>query len=209
VLGASITLGSLVPLLGAPVRIADAVAIALTLGLWRFMLVLAALETRSAFEGMAASREMTFGSLTEAPLILALASLVFGGGTILADVLASAALLMVCLSETARVPVDNQETHYELTMIHEGLILEYSGWHLALLQYASWLRQLSLLLLAAILLPGGASATLIWLLAFIVAIPLIERIVAKMRLFEVPALFAAATILALTSIVMHIVRAIS
>lgn len=208
-LGASVTLSALVPPLGAQPRVADAIAIALTLALWRFMLVLGALETRSSFEGLAASREMTFGSLTEAPLILALASLAFGGGTILADVLAGAALLIVALSETARIPVDNQETHYELTMIHEGLVLEYSGWHLAMLQYASWVRQASLLLLAAIVLPGGAIAAAIWMLAFIVAIPLLERLVAKMRLFEVPALFAAATVLALTSIAMHLVRVIS
>jgi len=208
-LGASITLSALIPPLGAQPRIADAIAIALTLALWRFALVLAALDTRSAFEGMAASREVTFGSLTEAPLILALASLAFGSGAALASILASAGLLIVCLSETARIPVDNQETHYELTMIHEGLILEYSGRHLAMLQYASWIRQLSLLLLAAMILPGGAIATLAWLLLFIIAIPLVERLVAKMRFFEVPVLFATATILALTSVVMHVMRALS
>jgi len=208
-LGASITLSTLVPPLGAQPRTVDAIAIALTLALWRFALVLAALDTRSTFEGMAASREVTFGSLTEAPLILALASLAFGSGAALASILASAGLLIVCLSETARIPVDNQETHYELTMIHEGLVLEYSGWHLAMLQYASWLRQLSLLLLAAMILPGGAIATLAWLLLFIIAIPLVERLVAKMRFFEVPVLFATATILALTSVVMHVMRALS
>ena len=201
--GVAATLVLLVPgFFPTPEIAPDAVAIALTLSLGRFVLVLAALDTRSSFEGMAASREATFAVLTEAPLILALISIDAGVQSPIPRMLAGIALVLVSLYETARIPVDNQETHYELTMIHEGLILEYSGWHLGLLQYASHLRQLALLLLAAMLLPGPAP--LAWLAFILLAIPLIERFVAKMRLFEVPAIFATATILALTALVIRI-----
>lgn len=200
VFGASVTVAALVP--GH-----DAIAIALTLALARCALVLAALDTRSAFEGMAASREMTFAALTEAPLILALVTLAWNNGSALPGVLACGALLIVALAETARVPVDNQETHYELTMIHEGLTLEYSGRHLMLLQYGAQVRQLALYVLAAMLLPGGGVATFAWLLAIGVSIPCIERSFAKLRLFEVPALFGAALVLALTGIALRIAGA--
>ncbi len=203
--GVAITVAALVPVLfqnGS--RSVDAVAIVLTLALGRFVLILAALDTRSQFGAMAASREIAFASLTEAPLLLALLSLSFGGGGVFPGLLAGSALLVVCLSETARIPVDNQETHYELTMIHEGTILEYSGWHLALLQYASWVRQLALFVLVAMLLPGSAPQALAWIALIVIVIPLIERTFAKMRLFEVPALFASATILALASIAVRL-----
>jgi formate hydrogenlyase subunit 4 len=196
-LGAAITVAALVPA-------HDAIAIALTLALGRCAIVLAALDTRSAFEGMAASREMTFAALTEAPLILAIAALGWSGGSALPGVLACGALLVVALAETARVPVDNQETHYELTMIHEGLTLEYSGWHLALLQYAAQVRQLALYVLAAMLLPGEGIVTIGWVAVIAVLVPSVERSFAKLRLFEVPALFGAALVLAFTSIALRI-----
>ena len=193
VLGAALTVAGIVPAL-------DPVAIALTLGLGRFVLVLAALDTRSGFEGMAASREITFAALSELPLITAVL-----GGTLLptqplARALGAAALLVVLLFETARIPVDSQETHYELTMIHEGQVLEYGGWQLALLQYAAYVRQLGLLLLAALLLWGGLLATPLWIAGFVIGGALFERGVAKLRLFEVPQLFAIASILALAAL---------
>ena len=193
VLGAALTVAGIVPTL-------DAVAIALTLGLGRFALALAALDTRSGFEGMAASREITFAALSELPLIAA----VFGATLLpappIARALGTAALLIVLLFETARIPVDSQETHYELTMIHEGQVLEYGGWQLGLLQYAAHVRQLSLLLLAALLLWGGLFAAPFWIVAFVVAGALFERNLAKLRLFEVPQLFAIASILALAAL---------
>lgn len=182
----------------------DPIAIALTLGLGRFVMLLAALDTRSSFEGMAASREATFAALTEAPLILAIAAAAIAGDHQLPRVLAGAALLLVLLSETARIPVDNQETHYELTMIHEGLVLEYGGWQLALLNYAAYLRQVALLALASMVLPGNVIVPMVWLALFIIGIPVIEASFAKLRLFEVPPIFAAACILALCSIGVHI-----
>jgi formate hydrogenlyase subunit 4 len=213
VLGVALTFAALVPpIAGGGGTAPNAVAMALLLALSRFVLVLAALDVRSGFAAMAASREMTFASFTEAPLILALLSGVVqpapaaltGGEAPVAGVLAAGALLLVMLSETARIPVDNQETHYELTMIHEGLVLEYSGWELALLQLAAYIRQAAFFVLAARMLPGTFGITLLDIAALIFIIPLIERIYAKMRLFEVPQLFASATVLALASIGLRI-----
>src|ERR1700682_5261231 len=164
----------------------DVIALAFLLGIDRFVLALAALDTRSAFAGMAASREMTFGSLIEPALLVALlGGAALGGDTNissllglpfgLASALAFAAFFLVMLAETARTPIDNQETHYELTMIHEGLLLEYSGWMLALLQSAAQIRQLCFLLLAAMLLPGGPSMWihLPWVVAVMLAVTMV------------------------------------
>ena len=109
------------------------------------------------------------------------------------------------LAETARVPIDNQETHYELTMIHEGLSLEYSGWQLAFVQTAAYVRQLSFLLLAGLLLPGGSAwAIMAWALVLAAAITLVETLFAKMRLFEIPQLLASAFVLAAASIALRL-----
>jgi formate hydrogenlyase subunit 4 len=213
VLGVAVTFAAVIPIAvaGAPATI-DVVALVFLLTVGRFVLSLAALDTRSAFAGMAASREMTFGSLVEPTLLVALlggAALGYGTGIAelqqipvrLAGMLAFAAFFLVLLSETARVPIDNQETHYELTMIHEGLVLEYAGWQLALLQFAAHIRQLSWLFLAAFLLPGDAWwAHALWVAAIAVAITVVETAWAKVRLFEVPQLLTTAFVLAATSI---------
>lgn len=193
----------------------DVIAMVFLLALGRFFTVLAGLDTRSGFAAMAVSREMTFAALTEAPLILALLgaaltstsnlSDLHSGATGLTGVLSAGAVLLILLSETARVPVDNQETHYELTMIHEGLVLEYGGWHLALLNYAAYVRQSSFFIVAALLLPGSGLVTLLWIAAFMVIMPLIETMYAKMRLFEVPQIFASAFVLAAASLAIRIV----
>ena len=210
-LGVALAFTTLVPTLGAGTLVIDAVAMALLLALGRFVLVLAALASRSGFAAMAASREMTFASLTEAPFILALVSAGFAGNTLsdapVAGILAAGALLLVMLSETARMPVDNQETHYELTMIHEGLVLEYGGWPLALLQAAGYVRQAAFFVLAAQLLPGGSLVVPIWIVLFAGVMPLVERTYAKLRLFEVPQLFVSAAVLALASIGLRIAGA--
>ena len=214
-LGVAVTFAALLPIVApnAVGSIVDVVALAFLLALGRFVLALAALDSRSSFAGMAASREMTFGSLVEPALLLALlGGAVLGHGTHLsflldvpfglAGTLAFAAFFLVLLAETARVPIDNQETHYELTMIHEGLVLEYSGWQLAMLQYAGYIRQLCFLVLAAMLLPGGADGWrhLPWILGLIGAVTVVETLFAKLRLFEVPQLLATALILAAASI---------
>jgi formate hydrogenlyase subunit 4 len=213
-LGVALTFVAALPFLphGGLDGIVDVVALALLLGLGRFVLSLAALDTRSAFAGMAASRELTFGALVEPTLLVALlGAAALGGGTQLsaifalpfgpASVLAFAAFFLIALAETARIPVDNQETHYELTMIHEGLQLEYSGWQLALLHLAADVKQIGFLLLAAALLPGASWWSLVaWVIAIALAITIVETVLAKMRLFDVPQVLSTAFILAATSV---------
>ena len=138
----------------------DAVAFAGLLGLGRFVLALAALDTGSAFEGMGASREVTFASLSEPGLFVAFATLGViahdfslstmlgdGGGHGGASVAAGPSLVMVALSlfalalaECSRVPVDDPSTHLELTMIHEVMVLDHSGPDLAMILYAGALK---------------------------------------------------------------------
>ena len=213
-LGVALTFAAALPLAGpTAISIVDIVALAFLLGLGRFVLALAALDTRSAFAGMASSREMTFASLVEPALLVALlGGAALGHGTSfaalrmapfgLAGTLAFGAFFLVLLAETARIPVDNQETHYELTMIHEGLVLEYASWQLAMLQLATYIRQLSFLLLSTLLLPGGFSVWLapFWVISIAGAITLVETMFAKLRLFEVPQLLTTAFLLAVTSI---------
>ena len=201
--GSALVLAYLVPTIGSRAPL-DAIAIALVLAFGRFALVLAALDARSSFEGMAASREATFAALGEAQLVLALVSTVLPGATSLGALFTAAAIFIVNLSETARIPIDNQETHYELTMIHEGLALEYSGRHLALVQYAAAVRQAALLVLAAMLLPGSGGSTFAWFCALVLATAIVERTFAKLRLFEVPSLFALATLLAFFGIAVRL-----
>jgi formate hydrogenlyase subunit 4 len=196
----------------------DVIALAFLLGIDRFMLALAALGTRSAFAAMASSREMTFGSLIEPALLVALLggaalsgdtsiSLLLGQQFGLAGALAFAAFFLVMLAETSRIPIDNQETHYELTMIHEGLELEYSGWMLAMLQIASQIRQVCFMVLASMLLPGGLSlwTHLPWIVAMMIAVTTVETLFAKVRLFEVPQLLGSAFILAATSVGLRLI----
>ena len=218
VLGVALTFVSALPFLPRRESLSpiDVVALAFLLGLGRFVLTLAALDTRSAFAGMAASREATFGALAEPALLVALlGAAALGNGTHFTalfsvpfgpeSVLAFAAFFLVSLAETGRVPIDNQETHYELTMIHEGLLLEYSGWQLALLHLAAYVKQFGFLLLAAMLLPGaGFWADAAWMIALAAAITLVENALAKLRLFEVPQVLATAFILAATSIALHL-----
>ena len=93
-------------------------------------------------------------------------------------------------------------------MIHEGLVLEYSGWQLALMQTAAQIRQLSFLILAALLLPGGTFWTIAaWVVALAAAIGVVETLFAKLRLFEVPHLLVTALVLAATSIALRLLGA--
>lgn len=217
VLGVAVTFAAILPLTAGAPSAVDVVALTFLLALAGFALSLAALDTRSAFTGMAASREMTFGSLVEPTLLPALlGGALVGRGTAVgsllgvdfgpASLLAFAAFVLVMLLETARIPLDNQETHYELTMMHEGLTLEYSGWQLALLNVGSQVRQLSFFVLAAMLAwPGagiiGWSAVIV---ALAVAIALVETLFAKLRLFEVSHVLTTAFILAATSVALRI-----
>jgi formate hydrogenlyase subunit 4 len=181
---------------------------------------------------MGASREMTVAAIAEPTIAVAIFSLAIGAGsTNLSHIvnetlshsgvtigpghmLAFAALFIVMLAETGRLPVDNPSTHLELTMIHEAMILEYSGRYLALVEWASWLKLLiffSLLSnlfvpwgLATVLTPAAliiAVVTLILKLAvFAAAVAILEIRTAKLRLFRVPELLGVSFVLALLAV---------
>jgi formate hydrogenlyase subunit 4 len=198
------------------------------LALGRFFLALGGLDPASAFGGMGSSREMTIAAVAEPALMLAIFTVaITAGSTNLsqmlmaaqgptwkllnpAHVLAFAALFIVLLAETGRLPVDNPATHLELTMIHEAMILEYSGRYLALIEWSASIKQLVLMaLLVNIFFPVGIATdpspasmglSLMWFLAKLLAIAgavvLVETTNAKLRLFRVPDLLSAAFILA-------------
>jgi len=197
-----------------------------------FFLTLAGLDAGSAFGGMGSSREVVVAALAEPTVILAVLALSLRanttnlGGVVegLADdlllavnpvhLLAFLAFFIVMLAETGRIPVDNPSTHLELTMIHEAMVLEYSGRHLALVEWASAMKLLLFLtLLANLFFPWGVPAVLApralvlgalvlagKLTALTIAIALLEMAMAKLRLFRVPELLAGSFALALLSV---------
>jgi len=191
-------------------KIGDFLVIVFIFALGRFFLALAALDTGSSFGGMGASREMFISSLVEPALCMVIfaISLQFGSTDISAfsgmhaitvsSLVATLALFLVTLAETSRIPVDNQETHLELTMVHEAMVLEYSGRPLALIEMASYIKQMIFFfLIAQLIFPIGLPTAhlaqiLPWVLWYLVRIgiiaiivALVEVIVAKMRLFRV------------------------
>jgi formate hydrogenlyase subunit 4 len=192
------------------------------LALGRFALATASLDTGSPFGGMGSSREMTVSALAEPAMMLALFTVALWGGSmnlgVLArttllrgpsahpsDLLAAAALFIVLLAESGRVPVDNPATHLELTMIHEAMLLEYSGPDLALVEWASAVKELLFMtLLANLFFPLGLAVTThpadlamavvavaakVFFLA--VAVTVVESTNAKLRFFRVPELMAS------------------
>ena len=208
-----------VALLGFP---GDLVAFAALLGLGRFVLVLAAMDTGSSFEGMGASREVTVASFAEPALFLCFTVLVLATGqSQLAGmfgrplleawplaapslVLAAISLFIVMLAETCRVPVDDPLTHLELTMIHEVMVLDHSGPDLALILYAGALK-LALFgcLIVGVLAPRAhqprllaLGELLVGLAAVAMAIGAVESVMARLRMNRVPQLLVAAGVLA-------------
>ena len=197
-----------------------------------FFLALAGLDAGSAFGGMGSSREVAVAALAEPTVIIAIFALAMRAGTIdlggvverlgrepsLAinpgHLLAFAALFIVMLAETGRLPVDNPATHLELTMIHEAMVLEYSGRYLALVEWASAMKLcLFMTLLANLFVPWGVAitATPVTLVAAVVvlagkllvlavALAVLETAIAKLRLFRVPELLAGSFALALLSV---------
>ena len=223
--------GLMVPLVmaSAPLSLfGGALAFVGLLALGRFFLALAGLDPASAFGGMGSSREMTISAIAEPALMLAIFTVAIGAGStnlsqILAvaqgpawkilnpaHVLALAALFIVLLAETGRIPIDNPATHLELTMIHEAMILEYSGRYLALIEWSASIKQLVLMaLLVNIFFPIGIATnfspasmglSFLWLmlklLGLAAAVVLVETTNAKLRLFRVPDLLSTAFILA-------------
>jgi len=221
-LAAIATAGLLLSMGGAPAALTfdgDFVLFAYLLGLARFVTALAALDTGSPFEGMGASREVTFAALAEPALLfgfLALARLT--GSLSLAGmlppagawerasapiVLLSGSWFLVLLAENSRVPFDDPNTHLELTMIHEVMVLDHSGPALGLVLYGSALKlTVFAALLVSVLVPfgGGGPADLAFLLAGVlaagVAVGLVESGMARLRLVRVPQLLVTATLLA-------------
>jgi len=223
--------GLLVPMVSASAPLSlfgGALALIGLLALGRFFLALGGLDPGSAFGGMGSSREMTIAALAEPALMLGIFTVaITAHSTNLsqmvlaaqgptwkllnpAHVLAFAALFIVLLAETGRIPVDNPATHLELTMIHEAMILEYSGRYLALIEWSASVKQLVLMaLLVNVFFPIGMATdltaaslglSLLWLvgklLALSAAVVLVETTNAKLRLFRVPDLLSAAFILA-------------
>ncbi len=193
------------------------------LALGRFALASAALDTGSPFGGMGGSREMTIAALAEPALMLGLFTAALAAGSLNlgavvrnllelgtffhpSDIFAFAGLFVVLIAETGRIPVDNPATHLELTMIHEAMVLEYAGPDLALVEWASAVKELLYItMLIDLFMPLGMATTIAagpMLVAFAawackvflyaVVITLVESTNAKLRLFRVPELVAVA-----------------
>ena len=207
VLATSVTAVLLLPLtpLGPGLgRVGDLLAIIFILALGRFFLALAALDAGSSFGGIGSSREMFISSYVEPAACLVIFALYLAPGPLwsVAHLLAGAALLIVVLAETSRLPVDNQETHLELTMVHEAMLLDYSGPSLALLELSAQIKQLFWLCwLVGIVCPLAVLPYAVCLLILVLVIALIEVGIAKYRLFKVPDLIVFSVILALLAVV--------
>jgi formate hydrogenlyase subunit 4 len=224
---ATLLAGLMAPMVAADTPIGlfgGVLAVVYLLGLGRFFVALSGLDAGSPFGGLGSSREMTVSALAEPTLMLAVFTVAIGAGsTSLAEIarvainqqwrflapsqaLAFAALFLVLIAETGRIPVDNPATHLELTMIHEAMILEYSGPYLALIEWAASIKQLVLMtLMINVFWPFGLStawslsgvwAGLGWLALKLLILScttvLVETANAKMRLFRVPELMAVA-----------------
>jgi formate hydrogenlyase subunit 4 len=223
-LAAILIAAALVPLGRFPALISfptDFFFFACLLGLMRFFTVIAALDTGSSFEGMGASREVFFSALAEPALLVALATLAHQAGNLsLSEIfprvsdghwlvagpvmsLVLFALMIVLLAENARIPVDDPNTHLELTMIHEVMVLDHGGPDFALILYGATLKLwLFAALIVGMVLPatGALWMDLIFSLAgiFVVAIVVgvIESIMARLRLTIVPQFLVGAGALA-------------
>jgi formate hydrogenlyase subunit 4 len=208
---------------------ADLIAIVALLGSARFFLALAGMDVGTSFGGIGSSREMMIASLAEPAMIMIIFSLaLLARSTQLSTIaefmltsnvglrvtlgLALISLIMVGIAENSRVPIDNPATHLELTMVHEAMMLEYSGRHLAVLELAAALKLLLYIsLLGCVFLPWGlAPADRGWAayalggIAYLgklalggLALALFETAVAKMRVFRVPNFLGAALMLGL------------
>jgi formate hydrogenlyase subunit 4 len=227
---------SLVPSLTSDLALgpaADLIALTALLGCARFFTALAGLDIGTSFGGIGASREMMIASLAEPAMLMVVftVSLLIGStslstisqfivlnpiGLRLSLAMAFIALTMVAIAETGRVPIDNPTTHLELTMVHEAMILEYSGRHLALIEAAGMLKLLLYLsLIICIFAPFGMAivdaplALAIGLVVYLVKVALggvmlgvFETSIAKMRVFRVSEFLGGAFIVALLAILL-------
>ena len=216
----------------------DMILLFYVLALGRFFICLAALDTGSAFGGMGSSREVMISSLIEPSVMVVIFTLglisdstsVFdmmttaaqnGGGLIgPVAILLFLAMLIILIAETSRIPIDDPATHLELTMVHEAMILEYSGRHLALMEYGAVIKQMMLMtLMVNLFFPleplvsltgfaGVAVSLLIYLakmLVLAVIVALIEVNTVKVRFFSIPNLAALSFILAFLGFMQYFV----
>ncbi len=210
------------------------IALVYLFALGTFFLILAGLDAGSAFGGMGSSREAIVASLTEPAMILSIFAIALTAGStnlstivhktalmqgVVTDpsphLMALAALFIVAIAETGRVPVDNPATHLELTMIHEAMILEYSGRYLALVEWAAGIKLLVFLtLIANVFAPWGIATSptpaaisvglalyVVKVSGLAVVVGVIECMFAKLRLFRVTDLLGVAFILSLLALV--------
>ena len=230
----TLVIGANLPLVSSALHAAytgDFLVLVYLFALGTFWLALAGMDTGSAFGGFGSSREMMLAAFTEGGLILSLFTLVLISGTsniaqipshiaslplsgIAPVILAALAFTIAMLSETARYPFDNPATHLELTMVHEAMLLEYSGKRLALMEWASANKYLLFVTLGTTLFfPWGAVATLapgaiaIGLCIVLVkdvllcsAVAVLESSIAKLRIFRLPDLLFTACILSIIAI---------
>ena len=230
VFGTTVLAGGIIPMLSVDLPLsatADVIVLVALFAIARFFTALAGMDVGTAFGGMGSSREMTIASLAEPAMLMAIFTIslasrstslshiiqvIFSGQLALRPYLAFAflAFVLISLAETGRIPVDNPATHLELTMIHEAMILEYSGRHLALIEWAGMMKLLLFMALgAALFFPwgidvtataaGAARAFLLLLLklgASAVVLVLIETGLAKMRLFRLTEFLGSAFLLA-------------
>jgi formate hydrogenlyase subunit 4 len=216
---------------------ADLIAIIAVLGSARFALALAGLDAGTAFGGIGSSREVMIASLAEPAMLMIVFTLALIAGSTQLSTMAAfmnspevglrvslglglIALIIVALAENARIPVDNPATHLELTMVHEAMVLEYSGRHLALIELSAALKLLVYISLIACLfapwglspptaepmpLIGGALAYVAKLGAAGVLLAVFETSIAKMRVFRLPGFLGAALMLALLAALLRFV----
>lgn len=239
VFGATVLMAGIIPILSVDLPLsatADVIALVALFALARFFTALAGMDIGTAFGGMGSSREMTIASLAEPAMLMAIFTVslisqstslsqivtVLGHGPlVLRPSLAFAllAFILIALSEAGRVPVDNPATHLELTMIHEAMILEYSGRHLALIEWAGMMKLFIFSVLGiALFFPWGIAATgnmfaiipafifLIIKLVFIgIGLVLIETGLAKMRIFRVPEFLGSAFLFATLGMISYFI----
>ncbi|MDB5389884.1 MAG: putative hydrogenase 4, component [Planctomycetaceae bacterium] len=207
----------------------DFVAFAYILGLGKLFLMLGALDTGSAFEGMGASREATYSALAEPALLLGLGTLAWASGSqsfqdlvmpdgswfndIALRILIGVALMVVLLIESSRVPADDPCTHLELTMVHEVMILDHSGPELAIVQYASAMKMTMFAgIVASILNPFSANSgplsivlavicSVVLISAIAIFVGLIESVTARLRFRALPLFTMSAFIAVLLALV--------
>ncbi|WP_454854095.1 respiratory chain complex I subunit 1 family protein [Rhizobium binxianense] len=216
---------------------ADLIAIIALLGSARFFLALAGMDVGTSFGGIGSSREAMIATLAEPSMLLIIFTLALVAGSTQLSTIASfmsspavglrvslaialIALIIVAVAENARIPVDNPATHLELTMVHEAMVLEYSGRHLAMIELAASLKLLLYIsLIACIFLPwklaapgAGPEAYPAGLLAYLAKLAvggallaLFETSIAKMRVFRVPEFLGAALMLALLATLLRFV----